>query len=213
MKTMVNVVVVLVFALLLASVHPADARIEYRAPKGSEGAYQPFFKNVSYQLQLMKTARDSNMQAFYEYVIRAPGVISIQPVTDDPATWLENNPNNKNRCHVKWIPSQSRPNDRDAILYMVPQYVDPSHKSFRFGTLPHELVHATDYTYGHFHQERQYRERRGVFVENIWRDMVGHPLRTNYHNRFDTLDYQKAKAQGEVETILRRYIFQRSDLP
>lgn len=198
---------------ILSSANPVCARVVYQAPENSGTQYQSFFQNVESQLQLMKAARDSNMQAFYSYIMQAPGVIFIQPVTDDSATWMGRDPANRNRSHVRWIPSQSRPGARDAILYMVPKYVEPSDKAFNYGTLPHEMVHATDYVYGHYHQERQYRERRGVFVENIWRDMVSHPLRTNYHNQFDTLDYQEAKTKGQVAWVLGNYIFKRNDLP
>jgi hypothetical protein len=56
------------------------------------------------------------------------------------------------------------------------------------------------------------RERRAVFMQNVWRAHLGRKLPTDYHGRFATLDYQDAARRGAVGE-LARYIFTRSDFP
>jgi hypothetical protein len=46
----------------------------------------------------------------------------------------------------------------------------------------------------------------------VWRHQVGSPLRTSYHGRFPTLDYQEAVGHGKVAEYAR-YIFTGSDFP
>ena len=41
---------------------------------------------------------------------------------------------------------------------------------------------------------------------------TGHPLRTSYHQRFPTLDYQEAVRKGAIDEYAR-YIFTRNDFP
>ena len=76
----------------------------------------------------------------------------------------------------------------------------------------HELVHAHDIAYGQYARENPVRERRAVFMQNVWRARLGTPLRPTYHGRFDTLDYQDALRRGTLSE-LEDYIFNRSDFP
>ncbi len=56
------------------------------------------------------------------------------------------------------------------------------------------------------------RERRAVFVQNLWRARVGFPLRVAYHGQFPTLDYQYAASKGAIPAYAN-YVLTRADFP
>jgi hypothetical protein len=90
--------------------------------------------------------------------------------------------------------------------------VETGGSQWKNGVLVHEMVHALDLAAGHYDQNEPVRERRAVFMQNIWRTHTGAELRTSYHDRFATLDFQNATKSNTVPKYLG-YIFSRSDLP
>ena len=90
------------------------------------------------------------------------------------------------------------------IIFINPDRIDPEHRSYRNGTLAHEFVHALDLAYGRYHRDYEVRERRAVFVQNIWRDLQEYKLRKSYHGRFPTREYQAARRNGTIQNILDR---------
>jgi hypothetical protein len=96
-------------------------------------------------------------------------------------------------------------------VFVPPNAVDPAN-SHKAGVFVHELTHAIDLAYGRYNKTATVRERRAVFMQNVWRARIGNTLRTSYHDSFPTLDYQEAVRKGAVDEYAR-YIFTRSDFP
>jgi len=90
--------------------------------------------------------------------------------------------------------------------------LDPGGPRWRSGLLIHELVHALDLVTGRYNRDYSVRERRAVFMQNVWRLHVGSKLRVSYHGDFATLDYQYAARHGTI-TEYANYIFTRADFP
>ena len=140
--------------------------------------------------------------------------VIIRPITNDTSTWHYSG--KKSRSHTEAIDNKQRGIAREkptaAVIYMNPNRVKPTHKSYRSGVLFHELAHAVDLVQGNYHGDYRIRERRAVFFQNIWRAQKGKSLRTKYHDRFDTLDYQKYKASGDLYWFVDFYL-KNNDLP
>ena len=94
-----------------------------------------------------------------------------------------------------------------AAIYLTLVNVNPYWSESKRGMLPHELVHAVDIVYGRLHPDRLVRERRAVFMDNVWRDTHGWLISERYFDgkiaSFETLEYQRAKKQGAA-AITRR---------
>jgi hypothetical protein len=170
------------------------------------------------QLQdaLAELQRSGNpaIRQLYAAVAASPATIAFRQMTDDPATW--SNDGNPDRGHTE--PDDGRPKREgrtrptNATIFVPRSAVEPGSSRWKSGLLAHELVHALDLTSGRYNRDYTVRERRAVFIQNIWREHVGHPLRVSYHRAFATLDYQYASAHGQVTEYLH-YLFSRADFP
>lgn len=178
------------------------------------GVKEPkFYENLRAMLHQLSNSRDPIIRELYEAAKNAPASIRFRPMTDDRSTW--NSDGSRDRAHTE--PDDKRPKREgrskpaDATVFVPPNAVAPgnAHKS---GVLVHELTHAIDLAYGRYNKIAAVRERRAVFIQNVWRANVGGPLRTSYHDRFSTLDYQDAARRGAIDEYAR-YIFTRSDFP
>lgn len=156
----------------------------------------------TYLRQLISAAEGSSKQ------------ISIRPITDDPKTWHYSG--KKSRSHTEANDDKKRGRPRvsptDAIIFINEHRIIKTHKSYRSGTLIHELVHAVDLVKGNYNGDYVIREKRAVFFQNIWRDKLGKSLRKSYHKRFSTDEYQNAIRDGGVTYFVRHYL-SNNDLP
>jgi hypothetical protein len=179
-----------------------------------KGVNEPrFYENLRAMLDQLSKSKDPIIRELYETAKNAPAAIHFRPMTGDRSTW--NSDGTRARAHTE--PDDKRPKREgrtqptDATVFVPPNAVDPTnaHKS---GVLVHELTHAIDLAYGRYNKTAAVRERRAVFIQNVWRARVEGPLRTSYHDRFPTLDYQEAARRGVINEYAR-YIFTRSDFP
>jgi hypothetical protein len=69
-----------------------------------------------------------------------------------------------------------------------------------------------DLACGRSHPDGAVRERRAVWIQNLWRDRLGQPLRTSYHGAFATLDYQFAARRG-LQARYEERLFNANDFP
>jgi hypothetical protein len=200
---------VLVWIALLPAA--AAAGLVTDAPNGVN---EPkFYENLRAMLDQLSKSKDPIIRELYETAKNAPASIHFRPMTDDRSTW--NSDGTRTRAHTE--PDDKRPKREGrskptgATVFVPPNAVDPAnaHKS---GVLVHELTHAIDLAYGRYNKTAAVRERRAVFIQNVWRARVGGPLRTSYHDRFPTLDYQEAERRSAIDEYVR-YIFTRSDFP
>ena len=120
------------------------------------------------------------------------------------------------RSHTRVAKGQSKAKKRqrpvDAIIYVNVKRITPSHKSYSRGTLMHELVHALDLASGRYHDDYVIREKRAVFFQNIWRMSHSVRLRSHYHQKFKTPEYQQALDAGLINEFVE-YFFKYNDLP
>lgn len=140
--------------------------------------------------------------------------VRIEPVTEDPSSWHPGG--DPTRSHTRAARGKSKAIKKqrpvDAIIYVNENRINPSHKSYTRGTLIHELVHAHDLTAGLYHKDFVIREKRAVFFQNIWRMWHSKKLRSHYHKKFDTQEYQQALNTGLTGQFVD-YYFQYNDLP
>ena len=200
---------VLVWIALLPAA--AAAGLVTEAPKGIN---EPkFYESLRVMLDQLSNSKDPIIRELYETAKNSPASIHFRPMTDDRSTW--NSDGTGTRAHTE--PDDKRPKGEGrtkptgATVFVPPKAVDPTngHKS---GVLVHELTHAIDLAYGRYNKTATVRERRAVFIQNVWRARVGGVLRRSYHDRFPTLDYQEAARRGAIGEYAR-YIFTRSDFP
>src|SRR5262249_2071212 len=134
--------------------------------------------------------------------------------TDDKSTW--NSDGTRTRGHTdpddKKSKGAGRDKPSDATVYLPPDAVELGKNFWNSGTLAHELTHAIDLANGRYNKDVKVRERRATSTQNVWRSHTGKTLRTSYHSRFPTLDYQEAMRTGKMDEYVN-YIFTRSDLP
>lgn len=177
-----------------------------------KGVNEPkFYENLRAMLDQVSKSGDPIIRELHEAAKNAPASIHFRPMTDDRSTW--NSDGTRTRAHTE--PDDKRPKGKgrdkptSATVFVPPNAVDPtnSHKS---GVLVHELTHAIDLAYGRYNKDATVRERRAVFIQNVWRAKVGGLLRTSYHDRFPTFDYQEAVRKSAIDEYAR-YIFTRSD--
>jgi len=140
--------------------------------------------------------------------------ITIRPITDDVSTWHKSG--KKSRSHTKPLDDKDRGAERsaatDSIIYLNTNRVNSLHKSYKSGTLIHELAHAYDLASGHYNAEYPVREKRAVFFQNLWRNSHSKKIRTDYHGRFETMEFQKARSTGRLNMWVKGY-FLHNEVP
>lgn len=145
---------------------------------------------------------------------RSSSTVTIKPITNDKSTWHKSG--KKSRSHTKAHDNKSRGAERNtptnSIIYINTNRITKTHKSYTSGTLIHELVHASDLANGKYHSSYPIREKRAIFFQNIWRNTHSKKLRTNYHGRFKTDEYQKAIKSGKIKQFVSHY-FEYNDTP
>jgi hypothetical protein len=191
---------------------PAMAGLVVEPPPGVD---EPrFYEQLKAMLSELAQSKDPVLRRLYETAKAAPAAIRIRPMTDDKSTW--NSDGSRTRGHTD--PDDKRPKGEgrrkpaDATVFLPPDAVEPGKLHWKSGTLAHELTHAIDLASGRYDPIVTVRERRATFMQNAWRQQSGHPLRTSYHNRFPTLDYQDAVSRGALDEYVD-YLFTRSDFP
>lgn len=145
---------------------------------------------------------------------RSSSTITIKPITNDQSTWHKSG--KKSRSHTKALDNKSRGAERNtatnSIIYINTNRITRTHKTYNSGTLIHEIVHASDLANGKYHSSYSIREKRAVFFQNIWRNTHSKKLRTDYHGRFETNEYQEAKKAGKLVQFVK-YYFAYNDIP
>ncbi|NOQ14432.1 MAG: hypothetical protein GQ583_08160 [Methyloprofundus sp.] len=145
---------------------------------------------------------------------KSSSTITIQAITNEESTWHKSG--QRSRSHTEALDNKRRSDARssatNSIIYMNENRVNQTHRSYNSGTLIHELVHAHDLAYGKYNSNYTIREKRAVFFQNIWRDTHSKTLRTDYHERFETNEYQNAKQAGKLNKFVN-YYFTHNDIP
>ena len=181
---------------------------------GRSQADRAFEQRLQAALLHVRDSQDAAVREVYSAAMATPVTITLRPITDDRATWHPDG--DRTRGHTEADDGRRRGTGRSvptpAIVYIPRDTVDPASAHWRNGLLVHELVHAIDLAFGRYNRDYTVRERRAVFIQNIWRDRIGFPLRKDYHGRFATLDYQYAKSRGAVAEYAR-YLFSGADFP
>lgn len=140
--------------------------------------------------------------------------ITIRPITNDQSTWHKSG--KKSRSHTDALDDMRRGAARNtaanSVIYINTNRITQTHKTYNSGTLIHEIVHASDLANGKYHSSYPIRERRAVFFQNIWRSTHAKKLRTDYHGRFETDDYQKAINLGTLKQFVSHY-YEYNDTP
>ncbi|HFD32189.1 MAG TPA: hypothetical protein ENJ28_05715 [Gammaproteobacteria bacterium] len=140
--------------------------------------------------------------------------IKIIPITNDKSTWHRSG--KKSRSHTEAIDDKKYGAERsiptDSIIYINKNRISKNNKTYKSGTLIHELIHALDLANGNYNGDYIVREKRAVFFQNIWRDKQSKKLRSSYHGRFETKEYQNMKAKNKIDKFVT-YYFTHSDIP
>lgn len=140
--------------------------------------------------------------------------ITIKAITNDRSTW--HNSGKKSRSHTESLDNKGRGAERNtptnSIVYINTNRITRSHRTYASGTLIHEIVHASDLANGRYNSSYPVREKRAIFFQNIWRNLHAKELRTDYHGRFETKEYQIARKNGKVKQFVE-YYFTYNDLP
>lgn len=205
----------LVLALAVAgamAAQPARAVLVTGAPPGSRDTQ--FHLRLTAAVADLERSRDPLLRELVAAIRASRGIIVVRPLTEDPATW--DSDRDRDRAHTQ--PADRRPKrlgrstPTDAVVFLNRDAVDDGSAHWRGGVLVHELVHALDLSTGRYSDDVRLRERRAVFLQNVWRQRVRYPLRASYHGRFATVDYQIASKHGEIADY-GRYLFTRPDFP
>lgn len=178
-------------------------------------AAEPAFRSGALQaLGALATSTEPAIRHLHAAATNAPATITLRPITADRATWHPDG--DRTRGHTQPGDGLPRSNGRDrptdAVVHLPPDTFVPGSARWKGGLLVHELVHAIDLAYGRYHPAVSIRERRAVFLQNVWRASQGVALRTSYHGRFATTDLQQATKRGDAEEVAR-HVFTRPDLP
>ncbi|MFH1147985.1 MAG: hypothetical protein V1736_09810 [Pseudomonadota bacterium] len=210
--SIVSVAIVL-FGLTPLLRNECHAGIEVRIiDQNSSGA--SFAANVNRFLKSIEGSSNEHLKAIVRAARNSPTKIMVSPITDDRSTWHKDG--DRTRSHTEPLDGKPKKLGRSAstpcVIYMSPSRLDPNDRSYGQGTFAHELVHAIDLAYGRYHTDVELRERRAVFVQNLWRNANGYRLRDSYHGGFATLDYQCAKEQDKVSQFIG-HILCRPDIP
>ena len=173
-----------------------------------------FKQNVMHNLEEARKM-SPHLKRLIEEAENAYMLVTIKPITDDPSTWHADG--SRTRSHADPLDgkpkSRGRSHRTSCEIFMNPTRVDKFNRAYKYGTLVHELAHALDMLKGQYHPDYQYREKRAVVFQNIWRDQKGRRLRATYHDRFDTLEYQSMQGDAEAIEAWMEYYFTNSDLP
>lgn len=197
---------------LFALARPGLAELVTDAPPGSSDTR--FHQRLTEAVAALARSPEPLLRELHAAVMASRGKIIVRPLTDDPATWSSDG--DRSRAHTE--PADGKPKrlgrsqPTDAIVYLNPEAVEEGRSYWKGGVLVHELVHALDLSSGRYNPDNRVRERRAVFIQNLWRDRAGHPLRESYHGYFPTPDYQIAVKRGEVAQ-LGRHLFTGPDFP
>lgn len=179
------------------------------SPKNPE-----FYKKLHAALTKFEQSGDPNIQRLHAAVVAARGTINFREMTEDKTTWSSDG--DSDRGHTE--PTDGRPKREgrtkpvNATIFIPKSALESGGPRWNSGLLAHELVHALDLTTGRYNSDYTIRERRATFIQNIWRHHVSSPLRTTYHGKFPTMDYQYASKQGSIAEYAD-YIFTRADFP
>ena len=210
MRPWVRWLVLALAAAATLAAQPVRAVLVTGAPPGSRDTQ--FHLRLATAVAELERSRDPLLRELVAAVRASRGVIVVRPLTEDPATWGAD----RDRAHT--VPADRRPRrlgrstPTDAVVFLNRDAVDDGSAHWRGGVLVHELVHALDLSTGRYSDDVRLRERRAVFLQNVWRQRVGYPLRASYHGRFATLDYQVASKRGEIADY-GRYLFAGPDFP
>lgn len=201
------------FAIFLSAwVCAATAGLVTEPPAGVDAPR--FYAQLRTMLAELSRSKDPILRRLYETATASPAEIHVRPMTDDRSTW--NSDGTRTRGHTELDDrrpkSAGRDKPSDATMFLPPEAVEPGQGFWKSGTLVHELTHAIDFANGRYNSKAAVRERRATFMQNVWRSHTGATLRTSYHGRFPTLDYQEALRRGALEEYAR-YIFMRADFP
>lgn len=206
----------LIFILLPLSatlaMESAGAALNLDGPAGSGDPR--FYQQLRTALASLERSADPYIRQLHAAVVAAPGMVGFRQMTDDPATW--SNDGDPDRGHTE--PADSRPKragrtqPTGATIFVPRSALEPGSARWNSGLLVHELVHALDLAGGRYNRDYTVRERRAVFMQNIWRQHAGHRLRVAYHGKFATVDYQYALRRGAIAQYAQ-YIFARADFP
>ena len=182
---------------------------------GRNGEERAFAKRLQSALERVRDSEDLLLRELYAAAKASPATIRVRQMTADRTTWHPHG--DPERGHVEADDDGRRRGvgrsmPTNATIFVPGDAVEPGSTHWKNGVLVHELVHALDMAYGRYHRDVTVRERRAVFIQNVWRDRVGFRLRASYHGRFATVDYQHAKAQGRLRAY-GRYLFTRNDFP
>lgn len=209
---LLRITMYMAFLLTVSLESIGQADIEIRVPDTYSHKEQ-FTNDVNALLGALESS-NPDLSRFIEQARRSPAQIIISPITDDPATWHEDG--DRTRSHTEPLDGKPKNLGRsvstNSVIYLNPKRIDSKERSFEEGTLVHELIHALDFAYGRYDARYEIRERRAVFLQNLWKDLSGYRLRESYHGRFSTLDYQNAKRSGKIRDYIE-HILTRSDLP
>ena len=203
-----------VFCSLILAI-AAESAAAVLVTEGPAGSGSPaFYDKLRNALAMLERSDDPRIRQLHAAVVAAPGRISFRQMTDDPATWA--NDGDPDRGHTEPVDGRPKREGRtkptDCIIYVMQSAVEPGSSRWKSGLLVHELVHALDFATGRYNRNWTLRERRAVFVQNVWRAHVGFRLRDSYHGKIPTLDYQFASQRGSVAEYLD-YLYSRNDFP
>ena len=188
--------------MMLFGVLILDARIIVEGTSG-------FISKVEHNLQEAKQ-HSVYLHQLINRIEASSQRLMIRAITNDRSTWHRSG--EKSRSHTEILGHKKRGMFKDAAIYINVHRITTNHKSYRSGVLMHELVHGFDDLYGLDNRDYTIRERRAVFFQNEWRAQHGKKLRTSYHKRFVTLDYQHAKESRQLDHYVQ-YMLAHNTLP
>ena len=198
--------------LLLLTALPAHAALNIDTP--ATAADPQFHRQLKAALAGLARSPDPVLRQLHAAVLASPGRVTIRPLTSERATWGSDG--DPDRAHTRpddgQPKHQGRASPTDATIYLNRDGVEPGRPRYKGGVLVHELQHALDLSAGRYHPDVTVRERRAVFMQNVWRQQIGYRMRDAYRARFPTQDYQTAAARGELDAYVR-HLFTRADLP
>ncbi len=201
-----NIIHMILLLFIINPVPPAKADIVI---EGSNIFKEKVKSNLSAARRSSK-----HLARLIQRIDNSSSTITIKAITNDPSTWHKSG--KKSRSHTKALDDLKRGAERSAatssIIYINKNRITQTHKTYNSGILIHEIVHASDLANGKYHHSYPIREKRAIFFQNIWRDTHSKKLRTDYHRRFETTEYQQAKKAGELNKFVK-YYFSYNDIP
>lgn len=214
-RWLLGAVVVAALLTLVLSIRPAAAVLVLTPPpEASDPQHKAFYANLAEAIQAVAKHDDPILRKLHAEAVAAPATIVFRPITDDRTTWASDG--DRERGHTERADRRKKRQGAShpvgATIYLPPWAVEKSNRRFGSGTLVHEMTHALDLAAGRYSPVAALRERRAVFIANIWREHAGYRLRGSYHGQFPTPDYQAAKQAGRIADYAA-YVFTRADFP